>query len=42
MNKYDTYEEVLEDVRKYVHYYNYYRYTERLSCLSPHDYRRVA
>lgn len=42
LKKYDTCDEVLEDVRNYIRYYNNYRYTERLNGLSPHEYRRVA
>ncbi|WP_397351646.1 IS3 family transposase [Paenibacillus larvae] len=40
LRKHDTYEDVLKDVRNYIHYYNNYRYTERLSGLSPSEYRR--
>lgn len=38
--KHDTYEDVLKDVRNYIRYYNNYRYTERLSGLSPNEYRK--
>jgi transposase InsO family protein len=42
LKKYDTYDEVLEDVRNYIRYYNNYRYTERLNGLSPREYRRAS
>ncbi|MDT2302995.1 integrase core domain-containing protein [Paenibacillus larvae] len=37
LRKHHTYEDVLKDVRNYIHYYNNYRYTERLSGLSPSE-----
>lgn len=42
LTKYDTYEDVLNDVSEYIHYYNNYRYSERLGGLSPNEYRRAA
>lgn len=42
LTKYDTYEDVLKGVSKYIRYYNNYRYTERLGGLSPNEYRRTA
>ncbi|OMF15875.1 transposase [Paenibacillus sp. FSL H8-0548] len=42
LTKYETYEDVLHDVRNYMRYYNRYRYTERLNGLSPMEYRRTA
>ncbi|SMF86424.1 Transposase InsO and inactivated derivatives [Paenibacillus uliginis N3/975] len=42
LTKHDTYDDVLEDVRNYIRYYNNYRYTERLNGLSPNEYRRAA
>jgi putative transposase len=42
LKTYDTYDEVLEDVRNHIQYYNNYRYTERLNRLSPLEYRRIA
>lgn len=41
LTKYDTYEDVLKDVKEYIRYYNNYRYTERLGGLSPSEYRRA-
>ncbi|MNJ65885.1 hypothetical protein D3C77_619240 [compost metagenome] len=35
LTKYDTYEDVLKDVSKFIRYYNNYRYTECLGGLSP-------
>ncbi|WP_155116337.1 IS3 family transposase, partial [Paenibacillus larvae] len=42
LRKHHTYEDVLKDVRNYIHYYNNYRYTERLSGLSPSEYQKQA
>lgn len=42
LTKFDTYEDVLNDVNKYIRYYNNNRYSERLSGLSPNEYRRAA
>ncbi|WP_082790191.1 IS3 family transposase [Paenibacillus sp. GM2] len=42
LTKHDTYEDVLEDVGKYIRYFNNFRYTERLNGLSPNEYRRAA
>lgn len=42
LTKYETYEELLTEVSKYIHYYNNYRYTERLDGLPPNEYRRTA
>uniref|UniRef100_UPI00403F179D IS3 family transposase n=1 Tax=Paenibacillus sp. FSL R10-2734 TaxID=2954691 RepID=UPI00403F179D len=35
LTKYDTYDDLLKDVRNYIRYYNIYRYTDRLKGLSP-------
>jgi len=40
--KHDTFEDVLNDVNRYIRYYNNYRYTECLDGLSPNEYRRAA
>lgn len=42
LKKHDTYDDVLNDVQKYIRYYNHYRYSERLNGLSPHEYRQAA
>jgi len=42
LTKDDTYDDVLTEVSKYIHYYNNYRYTECLDGLSPSEYRRAA
>ncbi len=42
LTKHDTYEGVLNEVNKYIRYYNNYRYTECLGGLSPNEYRRAA
>jgi len=42
LKKYDTYDSLLCSVRTYIHYYNNFRYTERLNGLSPNEYRRAA
>ncbi len=42
LTKHVTYEDVLKDVKEYIHYYNNYRYTECLDGLSPNEYRRAA
>ncbi|MGZ0041518.1 IS3 family transposase [Paenibacillus ottowii] len=42
LEKYDTYDSLLRSVRTYIHYYNNFRYTERLNGLSPNEYRRAA
>jgi len=42
LKKYDTFDELLKDVRNYIRYYNNYRYTERLNGLSPNEYRHAA
>ncbi|WP_458462593.1 IS3 family transposase [Paenibacillus sp.] len=41
LTKYDTYEDLYSAVRRYMHYYNNHRYTERLGGLSPNEYRRA-
>lgn len=40
--KYDTFEDLFKGVSEYIRYYNNYRYTERLSGLSPNEYRQAA
>ncbi|MBD8837090.1 MULTISPECIES: IS3 family transposase [unclassified Paenibacillus] len=42
LTKYDTYEDLHSAVKRYVRYYNNYRYTERLGGMSPNEYRRAA
>lgn len=42
LKKHNTYDDVLNDVQSYIRYYNHYRYSERLSGLSPHEYRQAA
>lgn len=42
LEKHDTFDDVLKDVRNYIRYYNHYRYTERLNGLSPQEYRQAA
>lgn len=41
LEKYDTYDSLLRNVKTYIHYYNNFRYTERLNSLSPNEYRRA-
>ncbi|WP_367620505.1 IS3 family transposase [Paenibacillus sp. 11B] len=38
LTKCDTNEDMLTEVRQYIHYYNNYRYTECLDGLSPNEY----
>lgn len=42
LTKVDTYEALYCAVRRYMRYYNNYRYTECLDGLSPNEYRRAA
>lgn len=42
LEKYDTYDDLLQSVKTYMRYYNNDRYTERLNGLSPNEYRGTA
>ena len=42
LTKYETYEALYKEVKRYMHYYNNHRYTERLGGLSPHEFRKQA
>ncbi len=38
LNKFDTYDELEEAVKEFIHYYNYGRYQEKLNCMTPMEY----
>lgn len=39
LKKFNTYEDLVESVRKYMDYYNNNRYQKRLNCMTPVEYR---
>ena len=41
LNHFETYEELVDAVGQFVHYYNYQRRQHRLNCLAPMDYRSL-
>lgn len=40
LKKFNTYEELVESINKYIDYYNNHRYQKRLSCMTPVEYRK--
>lgn len=38
LNKFDTYEKLEVAIAKFIHYYNYERYQERLEGMTPMEY----
>lgn len=41
LNHFETYEELVDAVGQFIHYYNYQRRQHRLNCLAPMDYRSL-
>ena len=41
LNHFETYEELVDAVEKFVHYYNHQRRQHKLNCLAPMDYRSL-
>lgn len=41
LNDFETYEELVDAVGQFIHYYNYQRRQHRLNCLAPMDYRSL-
>ena len=41
LNHFETYEELVDAVGQFIHYYNYQRRQHRLNCLAPMNYRSL-
>ena len=41
LNHFETYEELVDAIGQFIHYYNYQRRQHRLNCLAPMDYRSL-
>ena len=41
LNHFDTYEELVDAVERFIHYYNYQRRQHKLNCLPPATYRSL-